>query len=568
MSKISPNMIRNICSVKSVTDMFLDFENYKGYFDEGTKEEYLAEVKSFIINSLNKHNEESSFIMEKDMVSSIIKIYSTYFCSKDNTDEEMLGEKIFNLLREYENLVNIAIIRRDGPCSFSNNDLRNKALEVAGIQLEEIDSFFKKTKYEEKFLNALHEFDDYLISLKPMSASKFNDFSSLLENAGVNIPQEYVDLYFSQVLTHKKAANYLCIKNLVSSMALNLAEEKGITCKFEIKEMDLSSAGLYDNGIITLSDNELRSFAKNPVEEAPYFFETLFHEFWHLNQDMNYRIDRRFSYHDIKMLKDELLFTTLNSKFGRDNYCNFSYELDAREMSRIYTARYLGRIGAKFPRNVEGITKLDKKKHETDNRVVEYKLVPLDHLFDEFISNIISIYKSDYSVDIFDEYPILNLMYDRNGCRHTTCTLFKMREEAKKELTTASKKERTALENKIYNINQILYNQNLSFVNLVADFKEMVNDMDLVMDTEEKVTYMQEYLYSRISESNKRSFIDMSIYVGTLLKKKISEVIEDARITLKTGQEMIKIFHEWFAEKQNFDEESGPKLTNKTNKKH
>ena len=71
MSKISPNMIRNICSVKSVTDMFLDFEKNKYYFDEGTLEDYLQEIRNFVSISLNKHNNESSFIMEKDMISSL-----------------------------------------------------------------------------------------------------------------------------------------------------------------------------------------------------------------------------------------------------------------------------------------------------------------------------------------------------------------------------------------------------------------------------------------------------------------------------------------------------------------
>lgn len=568
MSKISPNMIRNICSVKSVTDMFLDFEKNKYYFDEGTLEDYLQEIRNFVSLSLNKHNNESSFIMEKDMVSSIIRIYSKYFCSKEHLDEEILDEEIFNLLREYENLVNIAIIRRDGPCSFSNDDLRNKALEVAGAQLEEINSFFKDTKYEERFLKALREFDDYLATLRPLSNTKFRKLSNLLSKAGTTIPEPYIDLYFTEILVHKKEPRFSCIKNAVSSMVLNLAEEKGISCKFEVKEVDLFSAGLYDSGIVTISLKELMEFAMYPEKEAPWFFETLFHEFWHLVQDMNYRADRKFTYTDMKMLKDELLFTTLSNKFGKENYNHFSYELDAREMSRIYTARYFGRIGAKFPRNVYKINSIDKKKYGSDERIIEFKMIPLDHLFDEFISNIISLYDSKYSTDVFEEYPILNLMYDRSGNRLSTCTLFKMREEAKKELETSSKKERVTLENKIFNINQILYNQNLSFVNLVADFKEMVNDTELVMDEEEKVTYMQEYLYKKISKSSKRSFIEMSLYVGTLLKRKASEVLDDAEVTLKTGQEMIKIFYEWFAERQNVEGESGPKLTNKTNKKH
>lgn len=568
MSKISPNMIRNICSVKSVTDMFLKFDDYKDYFDEGSIEEYLQEIRDFVSNTIRKHNEDCTFIMDKDMISSIVRIYGKFFCSKNHTDEQVLNEDIFNLLREYENLVNISIIRRDGPCSFENNDLRNKALEVAGIQLEEINSFFKKSNYKEKFLNALHEFDFYLGNIRPMSTSSFNKFNNLISKAGVNIPQEYVDLYFSQVLVHKKNANYLSVKNSVSSMAMNLANEKEIACKFEVKNIDLYAAGIYDAGIITISDSELKFFTQNPLNSAPYFFETLFHEFWHLIQDMNYRLDRKFVYNDIKMLKDELLFVTLNSKFGKENYNHFSYELDAREMSRIYSARYLKSIGVKFLRNIKKINELDEKMYSSDERIIDFKMVPVDHLFDEFMPNIINIYKSDYASDVFDEYPILNLMYDKNGKRHTTCTLFKMREKAKEELASASNKNRISLENKIYNINQILYNQNLSFVNLVADFKEMVNDTELEMDIEEKVRYMQEYLYNKVNAKSKRNFKDMSIYVGTLFKRKISEVIKDVELTIKTGQDMLKIFNDWFEEKQKVSEKNGPKLTNKSNKTH
>lgn len=538
MSKISPNMIKNICSNKNVTNMFIDFDTYKDYFSEGTKEEYLKEIKNYIYDTFHKKLNSGNFIMEKDFISCSIKLFDMFFI----TEENILNEKLFHYLGKYKDLINMSVERKVGPCSIENKDLRNQALDVANTQLIEIDKAFKDTKYKESLMYKLSTFDKYL-PFEKMDKQDFKELNELLASSGLPIPNKYVDLYFSNAITGKHKLTFLAVETALSSMIHNFASSKKAHCYFEAKQIDIDAGGIYYDNIIRISDSVIVSFVKNPVIYKENLFSIFFHELRHFAQDQGYKGNRKFSYSEIRMLKDDLLFNVLNKTYGKENYLNLSYELDAREQARISTIRYLRKLGD--PIQYRGLHErtLDKQMHDTDIRIIDSKMVKVDHLFDEFISNIKSISEGDFHIDIFEEYPVLNLMYDRNCRRYTTLELFKKREELKKQQFLEHSQER---EIDIHNINEILYNQDLSFVNLVADYKELLTDTTLIMDEEEKKVYLEKYLYERINDKSTKEFKILSFYVGTILKRNLKEVKDSVVHTIKNGREMILSLNELF----------------------
>ena len=534
--EISKNMLEYICTSPSVCDMFLNYEDNKSYFNEGTYEDYYKSVKKMIVTFFENDIDSNTFRMQQNRITVTDKLYDLF--SKDK-DFDICKDKIFNTLRKYKDMINILVIEKGKPFWLDDLKMRKSALESAEIVVRDIDKFFGKYNYQGTILNKFKEYDRFF-NENNMSKKTFKEFDELISSSAIDIPQKYIELYFKQLFKNGYKITYDAMYNLSRSMISNLANEKGITCLFNVGKLDFA-VGAFHDGIITISDKHLNSFVTNPKKNVDAYLGTLFHEFTHLVQDANYRQDRIFSYSEIKMLEDRLIAETLDSKYGRNNYKNLSYELDARSMSRIMVYRFYKSLGLDVKN--EFFSKPIKKdilKSETDKRkVTDYKMVPVDLLFDELIKEIIDTHRGDYMQDIFATYPILNLMYTKDGRRYTTLELLKKREDIKKNIDSSS--ECDADLSMIANINQIIYKRNLSFVNLVADYKELL--LDKTLDIKEEKKKIKKRLYKKIKLSSTIcSFKDLCSFINSLLNKD-KTIDEDIDKIVENGIEMTDYFY-------------------------
>lgn len=540
---ISLGTVINICTNKNVYELFKDYENHRDYFFEGTKEEYIEGIRIYADKKIKETIEIPDFVMEEYFFPHVFEIYKDYL--KDNKD--IIYDPLFKTLTDYINFEKICAIENEGPCDFEHKDLRKFALGLAKSQPLYIFDFIESMDYENKVKEAFKKFDKYTNdSKKSMSEKDFEEFTKLCDNCGIYIDQKYVDLYFKSIIKDKKKPSYNATYNIARSMISNLALSHDCSCLFNIKS-DLFSDGIYHSGIITVSEELFNQFNKNPKKYSQRFFETIFHEYRHLLQDEGFKKERSYSYSEIKMLEDDLLHKSLNSKFGKRNYMNLSYELDAREFSRIAMRRYLGRLGVKIPRSqIEYVNKYDRKTNGRDTRLVDTKMVPVDHLFDEFIKNIMYIQASDFAIDIFEEYPILKTMYDETGRRYTTLELLKRKEELVRTLFDDDVDKKQI---EIHNIDEIVNNRGLSFVNLVADYKELVADETLEMSKEEKENLLNS-MYERINSKSKSNYRDLVYFANNTLDTKLKDISNEIKTTIKTGAEMAQIFKEMLTEKK------------------
>ena len=545
--RISNNMLEYICSSYSVNEMFLDFENNSSYFNEGSYEEYIKALKSHIITYFENDIKDEIYRMQEERITLTDKLYDLFY---KNGEIDILNDKIFSTLRKYKDMINILAVEKLSTFSISNPEMREAALERADKHIKQIDKFFSKYDYENRILEELKKYDEFIDENKLLGKRRFSKFNSLLSNIGIDIPNKYIDLYFKELASNGYQTTYEAAYNVSRSMVSNLAKQKDIYCFFMAGKLDYEK-GIYHNGIITISNSHLKDFVANPALNYEDYLETLFHEFTHLVQETNYRADRMFTYNEIKMLEDHLLFETLNSRFGRNNYNNLSYELDAREMSKIMVRRYNKRLGLKGKKDSYKEIRNDKKANRTDLRKMEgkkphilgldIKLVPVDYLFDEFIENIINIHKGDFAEDIFEKYPILNLMYDKDGRRYTTLELLKQREEIQSKLSKSKNPDSDI--NKIFNINEIIYNKDLPFISLVADYKELALDDTLEIGKERDDLLRR--LYKKIkSHENSDKFIDFSFFINSLMGNSDKDLLEDVESTLSTGNEMADYFYQ------------------------
>ena len=535
--EISKNMLEYICTSPSVCDMFLNYEDNKSYFNEASYEDYYKSIKNVIVSFFESDIDNNNFRMQQSRISLTDKLYDLF--SKDD-DFDICKDKIFNALRRYKDMINILVIEKSKPFWLNDLKMRNSALESAETVIKDIDKFFKKYNYEETILTKFKEYDDYINENKTMSKKSFKEFNELISSSAIDIPQKYIELYFKELLKNGYKTNYDAGYNISRSMISNLANEKGITCLFNVGKLDFA-VGAYHDGIITISNAHLKSFTDNPKKNAEVYLGTLFHEFTHLVQDTNYRKDRIFSYSEIKMLEDHLIAETLDSKYGRNNYTNLSFELDARSMSKIMVYRFYKSLGLDVKNEFFSETiKKDILKSGTDKRkVTDYKMVSVDLLFDELIKEIIETHRGDYMQDIFAIYPVLNLMYTKDGRRYTTLELLKKREEIKNDISSSTKDTNI---NMIANINQIIYSRNLSFVNLVADYKELMLDKTLEIGEEKKK--IKKRLYKKIKlNSTISSFKDLYLFINSLLNSD-KTIDDDIDKIIKNGIEMTDYFYE------------------------
>lgn len=541
MNKISPNMLRNICSVKSVCNMFLDFDNNKDYFDEGKLYDYLNSLQEYIKTEFISHLDNNNFILDEEFISSVITIYKKYYFSlldKQNKND-IVSSPVVRYLKDYKNMLNIDIIKKEGPCAYESKDIRNNAIKIAGIQLDKIEKFYTEIDYEKKLENHLTKFDIYLSSDKKMTQKDYYYLIFVLENAGSKIPQRYVDLFFKNVIKYNRVCSIKSVTTALESIILNFANSKYIdayfNCNFTNKD-----AGQYKDGIVSISLDEVCSFVEDHSKNVEFLFNVLFQQLSYLIEDNLLKTNKVYTYNEIKMLKDSLLQEMLNNNNVKNKNFNFSHEINQRSMGTIYSKRYFDTLGIKTENKLEN----QKENIKNSNKLVGYKQCKVDYLFDELILNVIENYKQNYSEDIFKKYPVLSLIYTKESKRYSSLDLFKKREENILLLNTSTPEEKEELQTSIENLNVILYNQELSYINAISDYKELSNNNTLLIDSQEKEDYLENYLYSMTKSKNKILFKQTMSFLERVTNLPVDNIEEFVEATIKTGDEMIEIFRQ------------------------
>ena len=171
---------------------------------------------------------------------------------------------------------------------------------------------------------------------------------------------------------------------------------------------------------------------------------------------------------------------------------------------------------------------LDKKRNGNDYRYLNGKEYTVDTLFDEKILQIIDVLKNEYKVNIFEEYPIMKLMFHEDGRRKTTLELLKERETTK-DIQTRSQ------------IDEILARRKISKENCIKDLEELILDNTLSIDKTEYIRRLNLLLKAKerkkllaklksISLSLKDLSRNFLIFLGEL--EEIETIITDERIDM------------------------------------
>ena len=180
--KISDNILEYICTSRKVNEMFLDFDNNRSYFNEGSFEDYVSNLKGKIISLFEKEISANHCSMQKDRIVCVSKLYDLMY--KGNVD--ILNDRIFNTMRNYIDNINILVIEKMGSFSLENESIRNNALKIADIHVKEVEKFFKKYDYENRILKHLEKYDKYIIDSNKMSKEEFEEFDKILSNIGID----------------------------------------------------------------------------------------------------------------------------------------------------------------------------------------------------------------------------------------------------------------------------------------------------------------------------------------------------------------------------------------------
>ena len=342
-----------------------------------------------------------------------------------------------------------------------------------------------------------------------------------------NIPKEYVDLYIKNIIYYNKVPSLEAFRNAITSLISNYAKEHGTFCYTEICKLDFGTLGSYDNHVISISSSNFNLFFLGQLSKKQDLFDTIFHELTHLLQEKNYKSDF-LSYDYILMLKDFLLTSTIEESYLKKNYMSLTPEVDARKNGHIETDNYFLSLGIMPRTNTLKKIMLDKKRNGNDYRYLNGKEYTVDTLFDEKILQIIDVLKNEYKVNIFEEYPIMKLMFHEDGRRKTTLELLKERETTK-DIQTRSQ------------IDEILARRKISKENCIKDLEELILDNTLSIDKTEYIRRLNLLLKAKerkkvlsklksISLSLKDLSRNFLIFLGEL--EEIETIITDERIDM------------------------------------
>lgn len=450
---------------------FLDFDNNRDMFCSGNKEDYYCKIYDYVRKIVYKSRNTGEMILNKFFVSNIIRILKDDILIV-NKSKEMGYLELLHYLITYQDIINIIKLGEYWPYSEEDSNIRKEAVELLEHQNKEIEDFLKLIDYDNKIKELLEKFKVYLKSEGELREDIFLELDLIFTTAH-NIPKEYVDLYIKNIINYNKVPSLEAFRNAITSLISNYAKEHGTFCYTEICRLDFGTLGSYDNHVISISSSNFNLFFLGQLSKKQDLFDTIFHELTHLLQEKNYKSDF-LSYDYILMLKDFLLTSTIEESYLKKNYMSLTQEVDARKNGHIETDNYFLSLGIMPRTNTLKKIMLDKKRNGNDYRYLNGKEYTVDTLFDEKIFQIIDVLKNEYKVNIFEEYPIMKLMFHEDGRRKTTLELLKERETTK-DIQTISQ------------IDEILARRKISKENCIKDLEELILDSTLFIDKTEYI---------------------------------------------------------------------------------
>ena len=504
---------------------FLDFENNRDMFCSGNKEDYYCKIYDYVRKIVYKSRNAGEMILNKFFVSNIIRLLKDDILIV-NKSKEMGYLELLHYLITYQDIINIIKLGEYWPYSEEDSNIRKEAVKLLENQNKEIEDFLKLIDYDNKIKELLEKFKVYLKSEGELREDIFLELDLIFTTAH-NIPKEYVDLYIKNIINYNKVPSLEAFRNAITSLISNYAKEHGTFCYTEICRLDFGTLGSYDNHVISISSSNFNLFFLGQLSKKQDLFDTIFHELTHLLQEKNYRSDF-LSYDYILMLKDFLLTSTIEESYLKKNYMSLTQEVDARKNGHIETDNYFLSLGIIPRTNTLKKIMLDKKRNGNDYRYLNGKEYTVDTLFDEKIFQIIEVLKNEYKVYIFEEYPIMKLMFHEDGRRKTTLELLKERETTK-DIQTRSQ------------IDEILARRKISKENCIKDLEELILDNTLSIDKTEYIRRLNLLLKAKerkkllvklksISLSLKDLSRNFLIFLAEL--EEIEAIITDERIDM------------------------------------
>lgn len=504
---------------------FLDFDNNRDMFCSGNKEDYYCKIYDYVRKIVYKSRNAGEMILNKFFVSNIIRILKNDIFIV-NKSKEMGYLELLHYLITYQDIINIIKLGEYWPYSEEDSNIRKEAVELLEHQNKEIEDFLILIDYDNKIKELLEKFKVYIKSEGELREDIFLELGLIFTTAH-NIPKEYVDLYIKNIIYYNKVPSLEAFRNAITSLISNYAKEHGTFCYTEICKLDFGTLGSYDNHVISISSSNFNLFFLGQLSKKQDLFDTIFHELTHLLQEKNYKSDF-LSYDYILMLKDFLLTSTIEESYLKKNYMSLTTEVDARKNGHIETDNYFFSLGIMPRTNTLKKIMLDKKRNGNDYRYLNGKEYTVDTLFDEKILQIIDVLKNEYKVNIFEEYPIMKLMFHEDGRRKTTLELLKERETTK-DIQTRSQ------------IDEILARRKISKENCIKDLEELILDNTLSIDKTEYIRRLNLLLKAKerkkllaklksISLSLKDLSRNFLIFLGEL--EEIETIITDERIDM------------------------------------
>lgn len=446
---------------------FLDFKNNQDIFCDGNENEYYAALYDYIKRLIYNSRSTNEMILNKTFIPNVIRILKNDILLQNKLKELVYLELIHYLFVYYDT---INIIRLTGCWPYSdeeNKDVQREAITLLKTQVNEIEDFLKEIEYDKRVSELLERFKEQTAMEKELSNNDFNDLELIFTTAH-NIPQEYIDLYFRNVMKYSKRPSTDSLRNAFSSLVRNQASSYGTYCFLDICPLKIGTLGSYEYHVISVSDRTFSSFYLNQLIRKRNIFDTIFHELTHLLQEKLYEKDN-LPYEYIIMIEDYLLSNALPDKYTNNNYMSLYNEIEARRLGSLKTDEYLRTLGIIPKENTLRTIGRDERKHKKDTRYYNKQEKSVDVLFDENIHEIIRVLKEEFKIDIFTDYPVLNYLYHKDGRRKTTLELIK-------------DKNRTTSEEVKDLIDEILRNRKLSKENISKDLKELVIDSNLSIE--------------------------------------------------------------------------------------
>ena len=525
MDKAEKINIGKIVLDEEINKKFLDFDNNRDTFYSGNKEDYFCKIYDYVRKIVYKSRNAGEMILNKFFVSNIIRILKNDIFIV-NKSKEMGYLELLHYLITYQDIINIIKLGEYWPYSEEDSNIRKEAVELLEHQNKEIEDFLILIDYDNKIKELLEKFKVYIKSEGELREDIFLELDLIFTTAH-NIPKEYVDLYIKNIIYYNKVPSLEAFRNAITSLISNYAKEHGTFCYTEICKLDFGTLGSYDNHVISISSSNFNLFFLGQLSKKQDLFDTIFHELTHLLQEKNYKSDF-LSYDYILMLKDFLLTSTIEESYLKKNYMSLTPEVDARKNGHIETDNYFLSLGIMPRTNTLKKIMLDKKRNGNDYRYLNGKEYTVDTLFDEKILQIIDVLKNEYKVNIFEEYPIMKLMFHEDGRRKTTLELLKERETTK-DIQTRSQ------------IDEILARRKISKENCIKDLEELILDNTLSIDKTEYIRRLNLLLKAKerkkvlsklksISLSLKDLSRNFLIFLGEL--EEIETIITDERIDM------------------------------------